>query len=63
MTSRASSSSDTIEVTSPQQHYSVAKRDRDHVDIYALSNRHAGDPALKVSNAQLLPFIIMLMLL
>ena len=48
--SRTGLLSETTENMSPQQHYSVAKRDRDHVDLYALSNRHMGDPALKVSN-------------
>lgn len=32
---------------SPQQHYSMAERDRDHVDLYTLANQHTGDPALK----------------
>lgn len=44
------SSSDATENVPPQQHYSVAKRDRDHVDLYAFSGRHVGDPALKVSD-------------
>ena len=49
-TSRPGSRSDTIEDASPQQHYSVANRDRDHVDLYTLSGQHVGDPALKVSD-------------
>ena len=48
--SRPGFSSDVTEGVSPQQHYSVAKRDRDHVDLYTLANQHMGDPALKVSN-------------
>ena len=48
-TSRPGSRSDTVEDASPQQHYSVANRDRDHVDLYTLSGQHVGDPALKVS--------------
>ena len=47
--SRPSPSSDATD--NPQQHYSVAKKDRDHVDLYAFSNRCVGDPALKVSDA------------
>jgi hypothetical protein len=49
--SRSGLFSDAVEDTSPRQHYSVAKRDRDHVDLYALAEQHMGDPALKVSGA------------
>ena len=49
-TSRPGSRSDTVEDALPQQHYSVANRDRDHVDLYTLSGQHVGDPALKVSD-------------
>lgn len=49
-TSRPGSCSDTVEDASPQQHYSVTNRDRDHVDLYTLSGQHMGDPALKVSD-------------
>jgi len=48
--SRPGPSSDAVEDASPQQHYSVANRDRDHVDLYALATKHVGDPALKASN-------------
>lgn len=48
--SRLRPSTNTANSTLPQQHYSMAKKDRDHVDLYSLSNRHVGDPALKVSN-------------
>jgi hypothetical protein len=41
-------STDAVEGVLPQQHHSMAKRDRDHVDLYSLSNKHPGDPALKV---------------
>lgn len=47
-TSRPGLSSDIVEDVSPRQHYSVAKRDRDHVDLYAFSAQHVGDPTLKV---------------
>jgi hypothetical protein len=47
-TSRPGLPLDTTENTSPQQHYSVAKRDRAHVDLYTFSTQHVGDPALKV---------------
>ena len=46
--SRSGSSSGTSDSTSPRQHYSVAKKDRHHVDLYSLSGKHVGDPALKV---------------
>ena len=49
--SRPSPSSDTAENTSAQQHYSVANRDRAHVDLYTLAGKHMGDPALKVGDA------------
>lgn len=49
-TSRLGLPSEAVKGVSPQEHYSIAKRDRDHVDLYALSNRHMGDPALKVSD-------------
>ena len=48
-TPRARLPTDPANDTSPRQHYSIAKRDRDHIDLYALAHRHAGDPALKVS--------------
>jgi len=48
--SRSSSSPAAAEDPSPQQHYSVAKRDRDHVDLYSLASKHMVDPALKVGN-------------
>lgn len=48
--SRLGSSVDTVEGSLPQQHYTMAKRDRDHVDLYTLSNKYAGDPALKVGS-------------
>lgn len=47
---RSGSSVNTGDDTSPQQHYSVAKKDRDHVDLYNFAGKHAGDPALKVRN-------------
>jgi hypothetical protein len=43
-------SANAAEDTVPQQHYTMAKRDRDRVDLYALSNKYIGDPALKVGN-------------
>ena len=43
-----SGSSAAVEDASPRHHYSVAKRDRDRVDLYSLSNKRVGDPALKV---------------
>ena len=49
-TSQSDSSSDAGDNASPRQHYSVAKKDRDHVDLYDFSNKHMGDPALKVSD-------------
>ena len=48
--SRPDPSSDTAEDTSPQQHYLVVNKDRDHVDLYALANKYIGDPALKASD-------------
>ena len=48
--SRPGPNSGTAENTSAQQHYSVANRDRAHVDLYALAGKHMGDPALKVGN-------------
>lgn len=48
--SRSSSSPATVEDVSPRQHYSVAKKDRDRIDLYALSAKHMGDPALKVGD-------------
>ena len=48
--SRPGSCPDAVEDSSPQQHYSVANRDRDHVDLYALAGQHMGDPALKASD-------------
>ena len=50
-TSRSGSSQATMEDLSPRQHYSVAKRDRDRVDLYALASKHMGDPALKVQDS------------
>lgn len=50
-TSRAALPMDPTDDASPRQHYSIAKRDRDHVDIYSLAHRHAGDPALKVGGS------------
>jgi len=50
MASRPSLSSDTGDDASPRQHYSVAKKDRAHVDLYTFCNRHMGDPALKVGD-------------
>lgn len=41
-------SSNAVEATSPWQHYSVAKKDRDHVDFYEFANQDMGDPALEV---------------
>ena len=49
-TTQPGSSSGPTEDASPRQHYSVANRDRSHVNLYELSVRHMGDPALKVSN-------------
>ena len=49
-TMRSNSSSGPAEDASPQQHYSVANKDRSHVNLYKLSVRHMGDPALKVTN-------------
>lgn len=49
-TSRSASHLGPVEDASPQQHYSVANRDRSHVNLYELSVRHMGDPALKVSD-------------
>ena len=51
VTSRPRSFADDADSTLPQRHYSMAKKDRDHVDLYTLSNLHVGDPALKVRNA------------
>ncbi|KAF9778070.1 hypothetical protein BJ322DRAFT_1015103, partial [Thelephora terrestris] len=52
-TSRPGLSTDAVESVLPQQHHSMAKRDRDHVDLYSLSNKHPGDPALKDFAARL----------
>ena len=49
-TSRSDSSSDAGDNASPRRHYSVAKKDRDHVDLYNFPNKHMGDPTLKVSD-------------
>ncbi|KAF9791086.1 hypothetical protein BJ322DRAFT_994532, partial [Thelephora terrestris] len=46
-TSRPGPSTDGVVSSAPQQHHLMAKKDRDHVDLYALSNKHPGDPALK----------------
>ena len=46
-----SGSSPVTEDSSPRQHYSVAERDRDRVDLYALASKHMGDPALKVGDS------------
>lgn len=43
-------SSSNTEGASPRQHYSVAHEDRSHVDLYTLSTKYIGDPALKVHN-------------
>ena len=48
--SQCCSSSDAVESVSPQQHYSVVKKDRDHIDLYTFAGKCAGDPALNVSN-------------
>ena len=45
---RSGLSSDADDSASPTQHYAVAKKDRDHVDLYTFANQHAGDPALRV---------------
>jgi len=50
MTSQPGLPSDTGDNTSPQQHYSVTRKDRDRVDLYTFSSKHMGDPALKVGN-------------
>ncbi|KAF9784349.1 hypothetical protein BJ322DRAFT_1007005 [Thelephora terrestris] len=47
VTSKLRSSSGGTDTMLPRQHYSMAKKDRDHVDLYTLSNLHVGDPALK----------------
>ena len=54
-TSRPSRSTDAVESLLPQQHHSMAKRDRDHVDLYTLSNKYPGDPALNVSRCPRCP--------
>ena len=47
--SKPHASADDINPALPQQHYSMAKKDRDHVNLYSLANLHVGDPALNVS--------------
>lgn len=49
VTSKLRSSADDANAALPQQHYSMAKKDRDHVGLYSLPNLHVGDPALNVS--------------
>ena len=49
-TSRSGSSPAATEDLSPRQHYSVARRDRDRVDLYTLASKHMGDPALKLGD-------------
>ncbi|KAF9777709.1 hypothetical protein BJ322DRAFT_1015498, partial [Thelephora terrestris] len=46
VTSKLRSSTSDTDATTPQQHHSMAKKDRDHVDLYTLANLHVGDPAL-----------------
>ena len=46
-----SGSSPVTEDSSPWQHYLVAERDRDHIDLYTLASKHMGDPALKVGDS------------
>ena len=55
-------SADTSEGQSPQQHYLMAKRDRDHVYLYALADKHIDDPALKVGDATSCSFAILIFL-
>ena len=50
MALRSALPSDAGDGESPRQHYSVAKKDRAHVDLYTFANKHVGDPALKVIN-------------
>ena len=38
----------TDDSVSLMQHYVVAKKDRDHVDLYTFTNQHTGNPALRV---------------
>lgn len=51
-------SSDAANDDSPRQHYSIAHRDRDHIDLYALSSKYIGDPALKVIKAHSQPSLL-----
>ena len=47
--SRSGPSSGDGDDASPRQNYLVAKKDRDHINLYSFSRKHVGDPALKVS--------------
>ena len=55
--SRSGLRPDPVKNASPQQHYSVMNKDRDHVNLYELSVQHMGDPALKVSSTALQRFL------